>query len=326
MKSQLWKIGLLITVALSAAWCIASCSFETESPVSIPTEIDPSGVEIKGVYVLEPSQTTLSAGLDISAVPETKKIVFCVYDVENTTNANWDSVRPSCTLEFPSGNKYNAESIGGLPRQIRTFLENDGYDDATRTVSINVGAAPSRNVAVFLVSRTDLVSEESGTLTVTYEKYAMGTSEVNQSMRESIALPDGIFAAEENSVGYQLTRSVFVRASLVESLYTQALTSINLNNPTAAKVGIASAQAFFAESTPWGISLATTTNATLFSSELPPFSTETISSFDPEVGGLAVNLRDNLLNLSSALEAEDYATMSNYAANLESTLTGLGAL
>ena len=65
---------------------------------------------LRGAFLVEPTEELVRSGIDFSSIPNTRKLVICVYDITNSTKKNWDAY-PSCSMLFDSENEYEIDSF-----------------------------------------------------------------------------------------------------------------------------------------------------------------------------------------------------------------------
>lgn len=73
---------------------------------------------LRGAFLVEPTEELVRLGIDFSSIPDTRKLVICVYDITNSTKKNWDAY-PSCSMLFGSENEYEIDSFELPPRKSR---------------------------------------------------------------------------------------------------------------------------------------------------------------------------------------------------------------
>ena len=82
---------------------------------------DESAFKLLGAFVIEPTDETISAGVDFSSIPDTRKLVMCVFDIENSTDKNWGFSRAPCPTD--QGTTKSSIYDQNLPKQVKTFME-----------------------------------------------------------------------------------------------------------------------------------------------------------------------------------------------------------
>ena len=272
-----------------------------------------SGVVLKGTFVVEPTEAETKNGLDFSAIPDTRKLVLVVFDLENKTEKNWKEWTPECTLAYDSDNEYEVADSNDLPDQMQTFIKRCGYHDAAKSVGIDAGADPVRVLACFLVNKADV--KKKATLTVKHDTNAQGTFEIKAKAVKSIVLPDLIFEVEKkNADAYQLVKSMPGRATLIYSLLSA---STKTQDNSTALVSLATASALISPDTTWGVSImagraALTDSATVGSDKLPRMNYDTMAALDKKAGDDARSIADHLKQITDALPAGNY-TAANTA-------------
>ena len=264
-----------------------------------------SGVALKGTFVVEPTEAETKNGLDFSAIPDTRKLVLAVFDLENKTEKNWKELTPECTLAYDSDNEYQAaDGFDDLPDQMQTFIKRCGYHDAAKSVGIDAGADPVRVLACFLVNKADV--KKKATLTVKHDTNAQGTFEIKAKAVKSIVLPDLIFEVEKkNADAYQLVKSMPARATLIYSLLSA---STKTQDTATALVSLATASALISPDTTWGVSImagsaAPTVTATVGSDKLPRMNYDTMATLDKKAADDARAIADHLKQIADALPA-----------------------
>ena len=235
-----------------------------------------------------------------------------MFDIENTSEKNWDIPFPDIAISYPSGNAYEPENFD-LPSQVQIFVKRCGYVSASNAIELDAGAAPVRCIAAFLVSESDLAGSDPGMFSVGLNDGFGGSFELGAESIKEIALPDGIFEIEEDPDAYQLAMSLPARSNIASNLVSAAVNAFNSGDSDSCLLDLLSAQSFFFEDANWGVSVlmdGVLDTATVLSESLPAFNVEAIARIDEERGADAVTLRDCTTQMYDAFLQGDYATVN----------------
>lgn len=315
--TDLTRRGFLCITALGVMG-LAGCSF---TPASSEGE---SAFKLLGAFVIEPTDETISAGVDFSSITDTRKLVMCVFDIENSTNKNWDG-HLSCTMSYESGNDYESSIYDqDLPEQVKTFMEHSGYTPAggNPTLALDAGADPVRVLACFLINAADL--KEKGTLKLGIEGRADDKLEVSPEKLEPAAIPDAIFEVEKDPDAYQLARSMYSRGNLAWTLLAKSSTASAAGNTQSASVGLAGAKVLFSEDAQFGISLmsgpATGAGTNIATGTCPVMSFAKMAEVNQEASDDASAIYQHLSAMCDAWDAHDYDALNARKNALEPVL------
>ena len=316
-KSFIYSCALGAIGVLGLSGC--SVSIETEQEQK-DEKSNSNAFSLLGAFLVEPTDELTQLGVDFSAIPDTRKLLICLFDITNSTKQNWDA-HPQCSISYDSGNQYEIDGYS-LPAQVQTFIAYSGYLLASKNLVIDAGGAAQRAIAPFLVNTTDL--EEKGTLKIDIPGCASTEIGIEPDAIESVAIPDAIFKVEENPDGYQLAHSVSARANLAYTLTDTAAQSSRAGDNASAAAGLVAASALFSQDTVWGVSLMSgqsIMDSTLISTELcPKMDFSKIASIDQQLASDVEQIGQYLTAMGSAFDNQDYSTLSTNANSLSSLL------
>lgn len=315
--------GFIYSCALGAIGVLglSGCSVSIETKQEQKNEKSNSNAfSLLGTFLVEPTDELTQLGVDFSAIPDTRKLLICLFDITNSTKQNWDA-RPQCSISYDSGNQYEIDGYS-LPTQVQTFIAYSGYLLASNNLVIDAGGAVQRAIAPFLVNTTDL--EEKGTLKIDIPGCASTEIGIEPDAIESVAIPDAIFKVEENPDGYQLAHSVSARANLAYTLTDTAAQSSRAGDNASAAAGLVAASALFSQDTVWGVSLMSgqsIMDSTLISTELcPKMDFSKIASIDQQLASDVEQIGQYLTAMVSAFDNQDYSTLNTNKNSLSSLL------
>lgn len=315
IEADLTRRGFLCATALGVMG-LAGCSF---TPASSEDE---SAFKLLGAFVIEPTDETISAGVDFSSIPDTRKLVMCVFDIDNSTDKNWGGSL-SCTMSYGSGNDYKSSMYDqDLPKQVKTFMEHSGYTPANGSLTLDAGSDPVRVLACFLINAADL--KENGTLKLGIDGCADDRLEVSPEKLETVAIPDAIFEVEKDPDAYQLARSMYSRGNLAWTLLAKSSTASAAGNTQSASVGLASAMVLFSEDAQFGISLmsgpATGEGTNIATDTCPVMNFAKTAEANQEASDDASAIYRHLSAMCDAWDAQDYDALNASQDALEPVL------
>ena len=266
-------------------------------------------VSVKGVFVLEPKDDQLE-NLEMSSVPDSRQLLFVVFDVSNPTQQNIDATFTKLTLSYPSGNEYEATS-SGYPNSISAFISNSGYRQLNSLKAIDAGAAPQRCIAVFSVGKTDLQGSDSPELKVSITgsgSDVKGSLSVANDSIVKIAMPDGVFQVEDNPDGYQLRRSMVVRCQLISTVLQTNSTYYNAGDTVRMGENEVIMDMAIRDDLSYGFSIAVSSvwsGDIVLTSDVPSMNYETLRSVDPSAADDAIKLNEAIDDLNTAMNSDD---------------------
>ena len=228
---------------LGLAGCSSSSKGENDG-----SKTSDGTLALRGAFLVEPTEELVRLGIDFSSIPDTRKLVICVYDITNSTKKNWDAY-PSCSVLFGSENEYEIDSFE-LPPQVQAFIGRSGYLPADQAVTIDAGGRAQRSIATFLINESDLQSV--GLLKIELPECGRAEFKIQPDEIKSIAIPDGIFEVEEKPDGYQLARSIHGRANLAHTFLEFGAQSSQAGDSAAATTAMTAATTLFSQDTTWG--------------------------------------------------------------------------
>lgn len=245
-NDSITRKGFIYSCALGVLG-LAGCSSSSEGENDGSKSSDGT-FALRGAFLVEPTEELVRLGIDFSSIPDTRKLVICVYDITNSTKKNWEA-NPSCSMLFDSENEYEIDQ-SELPPQVQGFISRSGYLPADQAATIDAGGRAQRSIATFLINESDLQSV--GLLKIELPECGRAEFKIQPDDIKSIAIPDGIFEVEEKPDGYQLARSIHGRANLAYTLLEYGTQSSQAGDSAKAKVWLAAAATLFSQDTTWG--------------------------------------------------------------------------
>lgn len=273
-----------------------------------------ASIKCKGAFAVEPDKELSDLGVDFSDIPDSRTILICVLDIENSSEKNWDDSYATCKLAYETGNEYDSQSSSDLPLQLQTFVKRCGYTPLEDFESIDAGAPSQRFIVIFSVNKKDLKS--TATLTFSVGDSAEGSIEIKSKAVNKAVIPDEIFNIEKDPDGYQLSKSMPSRANLAHALVQAGADSTNAGDSSGGLASLVAADALFSESTKWGVSIMS--GSSMFDSTLlsttkcPKLDFKKLSAADQQTGKDASAIHDNLQGMISAFKSNDFSSVNTY--------------
>lgn len=307
-NDSITRKGFIYSCALGVLG-LAGCSSSSEGENDGSKSSDGT-FALRGAFLVEPTEELVRSGIDFSSIPNTRKLVICVYDITNSTKKNWDAY-PSCSMLFDSENEYEIDSFELPPPQIQAFISRSGYLPADQAVTIDTGGRAQRSIATFLINESDLQS--TGLLKIELPECGRAEFKIQPDDIKSIAIPDGIFEVEEKPDGYQLARSIHGRANLAYILLESGAQASQAGDSATAAADLKVAATLFSQDITWGISLISgrsLMDSTLILTELcPKMDFSKVASIDQGLADDIQAIDEHLSAMCAALDSQDYSTL-----------------
>lgn len=266
-----------------------------KSDESLPAASEPntSRIEVKGTFLLEPSEQLDLSGEGLAPVQQYLLIVYDVLssDSENEQLSSWDD---SISITMNGTNTYNQLSIYN-GKALQRFRENCGYAASTSYGTLWGGSGPVRLIAAFAINGNDIKDGCTAKVEFQLSDNLNASIDITGTDIQTIHWLDGVFAVEDNPDAYQIACSVGVRAQICKKLLENASQANHDRQIAMRDVHLASLKVVLAEDTVWGVSCSSAVGNMISSEELPTFKVDSVRIYYPEIA-------DKIVTVSGCIE------------------------
>lgn len=302
-------LSFLLLLALMAS-LVACGSGNGESIAPKPDEDVPAvaepntpRIEVKGTFLLEPSEQLDLSGEGLDSV---QRYLMVVYDVlsHESENEQLSSRDDSITITMNGTNTYSQLSMY-KGKVLQNFLENCGYAVSTTYGTLWGGSEPVRMMAAFAINGNDIKDDCTAKVEFELSDNVNASVDIARTDIQIINWMDGVFAVEEHPDAYQIARSAGVRAQICKNLLENASQANHDRQIAMRDVHLASLQVILAEDAVWGVSCSSAVGNMISSEELPTFKVDSVRIYYPEIADKIVTVSDCIEIITTGLDQEN---------------------
>lgn len=262
------RLSLILMFTLFTFLC--ACGNSSSEPN------ETSGIEIKGVFFLDPAEE-----LDLSTeeLSPTQRYLLLVYDVVNNSDRNEElsGFADSITLTMNNTNSYE-QLFSSEGMALKSFRENCGYSVSTSYGTLWGGSGTVRMIAAFAVNKNDIKDDCVVEIDFQLSDNIKGNTTIMAADIQTINLLDDVFTVEDDPEMYQIAHSIKNRAQICKTALETASQAEHNGDTMIRNTQLALCGTLFSEATTWGVSC----GSAIVSEDLPVFQMEAISRYWPE--------------------------------------------
>ncbi|MCD8036480.1 MAG: hypothetical protein LUE88_03740 [Clostridiales bacterium] len=291
-------LSLILILVMSLSLCACGSSNNTADTEETN---ETANIEVKGLFYLDPAEN-----LDLSeeGLSTAQNYLLLVYDVVNNSDKNIElsTSASSITLNMNNTNSYNqiSPTFGDV---LGAFIENCGYSVSTKYGTLWGGSEPVRMIASFAINKNDIKDDCTAEIDFQLADDIKDNITMTAEEIQTINLPDGVFAVEDDPDAYQIARTVKSRAELCIEYLQNAVKLENEGYTIARAAAHGLAAVMFAEE---GVRMSCCSAESIVGSEdLPTFNIESVSKYLPELTDKIITARDNIDIMIAELNVEN---------------------
>ncbi len=310
-------LSLILILVMSLSLCAYGSSNNTANTEEIN---ETASIEVKGLFYLDPAED-----LDLSeeGLSTAQSYLFLIYDVVNNSDKNIElsTFTSSITLTMNNTNSY--EQLRPFDGDVlETFIENCGYSVSTSYGTLWGGSEPVRMIASFAINKNDIKDDCTAEIDFQLADDIKDNITVTAEEIQTINLPDGVFAVEENPDAYQIARSLIPCTEVCRNMIVSSVEQYNNREENLASAALSICKMMFVEGAPFGVSCASGTETNdpniIFSEELSAFSYEAIRPYYPELVDKVESVASCITTMDEELKKDnpdyDVANTAYYSA------------
>lgn len=295
-------LALIMALSLCACGGNAGSTGDAENSTTIQESKsdESSRIELKGTFILEPSEQLDLSGEGLDPV---QRYLVIVYDVlsSDSENETLSGRNDSVTVTMNDTNTYDQLSkYDG--KVLRGFRENCGYAISTSYETLWGGSDPVRMIAAFAINGNDIKNDCTAKFEFQLSNNLKASIDVVGTDIQTINWLDGIFAVEENPDAYQVAHLVKNRAEICKGTLELGAQENRNGKFTSAKLRFTVCGVLWQEIEEiGGYSCGGTTTLT---PELPAFNIESVRLYYPEIADKIEIIQTNIAFLNEELEKD----------------------
>lgn len=296
-------LSLILAFLMCLSLCACGSSGDSTAPkaengssVEVPQTEKTPAIDVKGYFLLEPSDE-----LDWSdeGLADVQRYFLVVFDVENKNAANEElsSFGDSITATFNGANTYE-QLYTNDGNVLETFRKNCGYAISTSYGTLWGSSDPVRMVAAFAINGNDVKGECTAEIAFELSDNLKAKTSITAEDIKTIHWLDGIFSVESDPDAYQITRSVVNRAQICKTALEVASQANKNKDVQLRNTQLALCGTIFSEKSAWGVSC----SATTVTSEMPTFNIESVRKYNPDVAEQIATITESINVMVTELE------------------------